>query len=138
MSLYVDHTGEPQVDHTGEPLRKGKYSRVPWEVGTDLRLSARDIRVYFVLAASVWQGNVAKVGRRWISKEIGLSPRLVIAAIKKLIECGHVKTQDRKHGQRGIYELTSSVFAQKQGRIDEVATNPESGAKRLVAMRRAG
>jgi hypothetical protein len=64
MSLYVDHTGEPQVDHTSEPLPSWLFARVPCEVVCDRSLKPLDIRVYCMLAGSVWQGATAKIGTR--------------------------------------------------------------------------
>jgi hypothetical protein len=137
IHLYVGHTGEPLVGHMGEPLDRSKFARVPREVSGDRRLKHRDVRIYGVLAGFCWQGSVAKVGKRLLSRLARCAERLVIDSLKKLEITGHIqKAPDRRRGQRAWYILTSPVFGQKQrAGVDEVAIIP-GGRPRLVSVRK--
>ena len=137
MSLYVDHTGEPQVDHTGEPLPNWVYARVPREVVCDQNLKPLDVQVYCMLAGSVWQGTTAKVGTRLIARCIHASRRLVVESLRRLEERGHVTKARAGRGRRDVVVLTSQVFGQKQrAGVEEVIGSP-SGGRRLASVRRA-
>jgi hypothetical protein len=107
MSLYVDHTGEPQVDHTCDPLPHWCYARIPVEVMCDPGLKPLDIRVYGSLSGSVWQGNTAKIGTRLIAKCIHASRRLVVQSLLRLEDRGHVERPPVRRGQREVFILTS-------------------------------
>lgn len=131
ISLYVGHTGEPLVGHTGEPLR---YARVPFDVLADKRISARAVRVYAVIAGSAWQGNFAQVGKRRLSELAACSERLAVAAVKELVNAGHIERSQVKRGQRAGYLLTSPVFGQKQrDGVKEIVSSPRGG-RRMVSV----
>jgi predicted transcriptional regulator len=137
MSLYVDHTGEPQVDHTGEPVRAWNYARVPWEVVCDRRLKPLDIRVYCMISGPTFQATTARVGTRRIADCVHASRRLVIGSIRRLEDCGHIKRGRETRGKREMYIVTSGVFGQKQrAGIKEVISRP-SRTPRLASVRRA-
>ena len=137
MSLYVDHTGEPLVDQTGEPLPNWRYARVPREVVCDSGLKVLDIRVYCMLAGSVWQGATAQIGTRIIAGSIHASRTLVIDSLRRLEARGHIQKATVQRGKRGLYVLTSLVFGQKQrAGIEEVISSP-SRTPRLASVRRA-
>lgn len=129
MSLYVGHTGGTEVGHTGGTLR---YARVPLDVGTDPRLKALDVRVYIILAASVWQGSTTSVGIRYLAEMSCCAKRLAMASLKRLIAAGHVERTVSGRGKRAMYVLTSPVFGQKQGNVDVVVSAPRG--KRLVGV----
>ena len=136
ISLYVDHTGEPQVDHTGEPLRLWKYARVPWEVACDGRLKPADVGVYCMISGPTYQGAISRVGTRRIASCIHVSRRLVVESIHRLEECGHLQRCNRGRGKRETYFLTSEVFSQKQrAGVEEVVVSP-SGHRRLASVRK--
>jgi hypothetical protein len=138
MSLYVDHTGEPQVDHTCEPLAGWLYARVPREVVCDAGLKVLDIRVYCMLAGSVWQGTTARIGTRLIARSVHASRRLVIQSLGRLEKRGHLRRAVVLRGQREIYILTSPVFGQKQrAGVEEVISSP-SRTPRLASVRVEG
>jgi hypothetical protein len=110
MSLYVDDTGEP--------LPNWLYARVPCEVVCDPSLKALDIRVYCMLAGSVWQGATAKIGTRLIANCIHASRRLVAESLLRLETRGHVMKAGARRGTRPTYLLTSPVFcAETAGRL---------------------
>jgi len=136
ISLYVDHTGEPQVDHTGEPLRAWRYARVPWEVVCDGRLKPVDVGVYCLISGPTYQGATSSVGTRRIASCIHVSRRLVVESIHRLEECGHLRRHNPGRGKRETYFVTSEVFSQKQrAGIEEVVVSPD-GHRRLAAVRK--
>jgi hypothetical protein len=133
IDIYVDHTGEPLVDHTGEPLPSWSYARVPREVVCDEDLKLRDVRVYCMLAGSVWQGSTASVGTRLIASCIHASRRLVIESLRRLEARGHIRKAAARRGKREVYVLLSPVFGQKQrAGIEEKAMGPSG--PRLVSV----
>jgi len=137
MSLYVDHTGEPQVDHTGEPLPRWAYARIPREVVCDATLKMLDVRVYCMLAGSVWQGATAKIGTRLIATCIHASRRLVIESLHRLEDRGHIRRAAVRRGQRETFVLMSLVFGQKQrAGVEEVISSPSKG-RRFASVRTA-
>ena len=120
----MDHTGEPLVDHTGEPLPYWRYARIPREVVCDPGLEPLDIRVYCILAGSVWQGTTAKIGTRLIARGTHASRRLVIDSLRRLEARGHIQKAAVRRGEREMYILTSLVFGQKQrAGIEEVISS---------------
>src|SRR5258708_4797838 len=122
----VVHPCGPLVDHTGEPLPPWDYARVPREVVCDRELKLLDVRVYCMLAGSVWQGNTASIGTRLVANSIHASRRLVIASLRRLERRGHIrKANPVRRGKREMYVLLSPVFGQKQrAGVEEVAWGP--------------
>jgi hypothetical protein len=136
LDIYVDHTGEPQVDHTDEPLPPWDYARIPRDIACDANLKPLDVRVYCMLAGSVWQGNAGQVGTRLIAKCIHASRRLVIESLRRLQECGHIRKATAYRGKRELYVLLSPAFGQKQrDGVEEVAIGPSG--PRLVSVPRS-
>lgn len=132
MSIRVPQQGNgsvPQQGNTTEP-----HARIPLSVWTDPKLHRTDVHVYRVLAQAVWQGNVASVGMRRIAEESRMTLKNAHACIKRLVDRGHLQVSASERGRRAMYTLTSSVFGQKQGKVDEVVSTP--GGKRLVSVRR--
>jgi hypothetical protein len=114
---------------------KIQYARTPKTVLTDTALSDRSVRVYGVLAMSVFQGNVARVGLRRIGKLIGCSRNSAHRAIQELVNQGHISAGAVNAGERSYYVLNSMLFAQKQrAGVDEVVSYPH---RRLVSVRTA-
>jgi len=129
----------------GEPLRPKKwttrgeplwnYARVPREVVCDRELKLLDIRVYCMLAGSVWQGSTARMGTRLLAAYTGAARRLVVDSLRPLETRGHLQKAAGRRGQRPIYVLTSPVFGQKQpAGIEEIIGSP-SRALRLASVR---
>lgn len=114
--------------------RKPRYARIPWEVGVDRRLSAHDVRVYFVISSSVFQGRTCTIGNQRIADVAAMTARQVRLSVKNLVECQHLQMAERRRGERAVYILTSPLFGQKQGKVDEVISAPSG--KRLVSVRR--
>lgn len=54
------------------------------------------------------------------------------ACIKRLVDRGHLRMSASERGRRAMYILTSNVFGQKQGKVDEVVSTPRG--KRLVSV----
>jgi hypothetical protein len=134
IDLYVDPTGEPQVAPTEEPLPNWKYAKVPREVAVDRGLKRLDLSVYCMLAGSVWQGNVARIGQRLIARCLHMGRRHVDDSLERLEARGHVKAAITRHGQRGAYMLTSPVFNEMQrAGIQQTAVGPQ-GRLRLVTV----
>lgn len=111
---------------------KPRYVRIPYEVGTDPRLTASDVRVYFALASAVWQGNTCTLGNEWIAAMTHICARQVRKSIKKLCEVKYLQMAPRRRGQRAVYILASPVFGQKQGKVNVVRSSPRG--KRLVSV----
>jgi hypothetical protein len=117
----------------GEPL--WNYARLPREVVCDPELKLLDIRVYCMLAGSVWQGAAARMGTRLLAVHTGASRRLVVDSLRRLETRGHLQKAAGRRGQRQIYVLTSPVFGQKQrAGIEEVISSP-SRTPRLASVR---
>lgn len=144
-STLTDHGSLPVYTWTtrGEPLRPKKwttqgeplwaYARLPREVIGDPELKLLDIRVYCMLAGSVWQGNTARIGTRLLASYVRASRRLVVESLQRLERRGHLAKAAR-HGQRQMYVLTSLVFGQKQrAGIEEVISSP-SRTPRLASV----
>jgi hypothetical protein len=96
-------------------------------------VSSEAVRVYAVLALSVYQGRTSRVGMRQIGKIIGKCAATVKKRIDELVAAGHVRANMGRSGQRAFYELTSPVFGQKHGKVTEVGVGP-SGGRRLVSI----
>lgn len=90
-----------------------KHARIPWEVGTDERLSDRDVRVYFALASFTRKSPRASAGTRWISECVHIHRNNVLKSLKRLTECGHIEIAAAAHGKRNEYRLTSPLFEHK-------------------------
>jgi hypothetical protein len=131
IDLYVNPQEDSQVNPQRDSLR---YARLPWSIITSRKLKRLDGYVYAVLAASVWQGNYASVGTRYIAEILHTTQRRVVESLARLQKEGEIKAADRRRGQRAGYVLPSPVFASKQGKIDEVVTAP-SGRRHLVSVR---
>lgn len=113
-----------------------QFSRVPRSVLYDKTLSASARVVYACIAGYVWQGNTASLGHRKIARDLGISPTTALSAFDELQVAKHLLVRSGpKH--RGIYILTSPVFASKQRAGErEIGIGP-SGNKRLVSVPRA-
>jgi hypothetical protein len=136
--LYIVYVRSPEVALVRSPSvapSPWKYGRVPATVFGDLRLKHSDIRVYAAMAAPTGQGSTSSVGSRMIAKATGVGVARVRQGIKRLVECGHIKLAERKRGERPIYIFLSTVFAQKQGKVDESIVLPDGG-KKIVSVRR--
>ena len=104
----------------------------------DPELKLLDIRVYCILAGSVWQGTTAKMGTRLLAAWTGASRRLVVESLQRLESRGHLQKAAERRGQRQTYVLTSPVFGQKQRTgVEEVISSP-SRTPRLASVRRSG
>lgn len=113
-----------------------QFSRIPRSVLYDKTLSASARVVYAAIAGYVWQGNTASLGHRKIARDLGISPTTALSALDELQAAKHLLVRSGpKH--RGIYILTSPVFASKQRNGErEIGIGP-SGNKRLVSVPRA-
>ena len=101
------------------------YARVPREVVCDPGLEVRDVRVYCMLAGSMWQGTAARIGTRIIARSIQASRRLVIGSLRRLEKRGHIQKTSVRRGERELYLLHSPVFGQKQrAGAEEVIGSP--------------
>jgi hypothetical protein len=122
------------------------YGRIPASILRDARLSPIARLVYAELAMWVFQGNMARRGQRAIANAIGIRQMTVSAAIRQLVELGHIRIANRElvrlglinskqaNHSRGIYELLSPVFGSKQrDGITEVVSSPR-GDRRFVAV----
>lgn len=114
-----------------------RYGRIPMNLLLDKSVSSEAVRIYGILAASVFQGNVATIGMRRIGALIGKSPATVMRRLRELTEATHIKPGQRKNGQRAFYVLTSPVFGQKQrAGVEELVSSPSRG-RRLASVRTA-
>jgi len=121
------------VDHTGEPL--WAYARLPREGIGDPELKLLDMRVYGMLAGSVWQGNTARIGTRLLAGYVRASRRLVVKSLQRLERRGHIEKAAARRGQRQMYVLLSPIFGRKQrAGFEEVISSP-SRSPRLASVR---
>jgi hypothetical protein len=116
MDLYVNGTsGQKPNGNSGRLCEH--WNRIPDSVLHDPRLSFAAKCVYGVLAGSVHQGTVARIGQRLIAARLGCHQETVSSAIQELAQWRHVVVT--KFGkQRYSYHLTSDVFGQKQRALD--------------------
>lgn len=106
------------------------HGRIPASVLLDKELSSEAVRVYGLLALSVYQGTVAYVGMREIGRIIGKSAATVKRRIDELAAREHIVPRPGKNGQRSHYHLTSPVFGQKQrAGVTEVVSAPSGGQR---------
>ncbi len=109
-----------------------RFSRIPWTVGTDPKLSSFAVRVYVILAAHVFEGSTARIGVRALARYGAMSKNTANAAIVELSERGHIGIANMGRGQRQMYVLHSEMFGQKQGKVNIVRSTPRG--KRLVSV----
>lgn len=117
IDLYVARPGRATSDESGTPGRatsEKRWAKIPWEVGTDDRLTECDIRVYFALAACR-RASAVSVGTRWIGDAIHLGRNRVAKSLRRLVELKHVEIDRGKRGQRPTYHLTSQIYAPETG-----------------------
>lgn len=88
-----------------------------------------------MLALDVFEGRTASVGMRQLGKIAGKSAQTVQRRMGELVATGHVKVSPKVSGKRAIYELTSPLFGQKQGKVNVVVSAP-NGGKRFASIRR--
>lgn len=115
-----------------ERSRKFRYGRIPDEILTDARLSHAAVRLYGIMAMYAYEGNVVTLGIRKMAamRHVGLAT--VHRLLKILKDCGHIATDRPASGKRSFYELTSPVFAQKQGKSTVIRSSPRG--KRMVSV----
>lgn len=109
-----------------------RFSRIPWTVGTDPKLSSFAVRVYAILAAHVFEGNTARVGIRALARYGAMSKNTANVAIRELQDRRHIRVANLGAGQRQMYVLCSEIFGQKQGNVNVVRSTPRG--RRLVSV----
>lgn len=116
-----------------------RFAMIPWEVGSDPRLTHRDVRVYFALAAAR-RGEIAKIGVRRIAEGCHVGYRKIGLILSKLKTCGHVEFEADARGKRTKYVLTSPLFATKPGGLvaDAESKRKVSGSREKVQCGRCG
>jgi hypothetical protein len=105
----------PPVDN-GTVVVRGDalgFAMIPLEVGSDPRLTAHDVRVYFALAGSR-KGAEAAVGMRRIAKICRIGYRKIGKHLRRLEQFGHIEITVGVNGERARYRLTSPLFGEKQ------------------------
>lgn len=111
------------------------FGRVPLSVGSDERLSAVDVRVYWALStATRWAGTVT-MGQRRIASLACTSLTGVQRSISRLVECEHLTIWEAEGKKRQKYLLTSPVFSRRQGKENIVVVD-KGGNKRLASVDR--
>lgn len=86
-----------------------------------------------MLALDVFEGRTASVGTRQLGKLLGKSAQTVLRRIGELVKADHLKIAPIQTGRRATYELTSPIFAQKQGKANVVVSSPRG--RRLVSVK---
>ncbi len=128
-------TGNSDHKANGNSVHAEHWNRLPDSVLYDSRLSLACRCVYAVLAGSVHQGTVARMGQRRISKRLGIHQETVALALRELAAAGHI-TITGTGNLRRTYHLHSDVFGQKQrAGIQEIISSPSRTA-RLASVRR--
>jgi hypothetical protein len=108
---------------TPTPTSIPGFAMIPADVLTDARLSARDVRVYALLACTR-RGCYASIGRQRLAKYVHADRRGIRASIKSLIGSGHI--EERQDGrQRSRFRLTSEWFSGKSPGEAEVTPAPD-------------
>jgi DNA-binding transcriptional ArsR family regulator len=115
---------------------KNRYGRIPAEVLTSAELSHSSIRLYGIMAMYVYEGNVVTLGMRKIANMMHVGRSTVSRLLQTLVKAGFVKANPKKAGKRAFYELTSPVFAQKQGKVNVIRSGPRGS--RLVSVEKTG
>jgi hypothetical protein len=124
--IRVPPSDNSSVATRGDTLR---FAMVPWEVGTDPRLSAEDVRVYFALAASR-RGPDVTIGMRFIAKACCRGYRKIGKSIARLQKFGHLELAcPGKRGSRSRYRLTSALFGSGAQHSDSTKQAPYSDTK---------
>ena len=128
-------TGNSDHKANGNSVHGEHWNRLPDSVLYDRGLSLACRCVYAVLAGSMHQGTVAKMGQRRISKLLGIHQETAALALRDLAAGGHI-TITGSGNLRRTYHLHSDVFGQKQrAGIPEVISSP-SRTPRLASVRR--
>jgi len=91
-----------------------RYGRIPTTVLMDSELSSDAARVFGMLMADTFEGNVATMGMRKIAQLLSVSPATIMRRIHELEARGHIKKAKCENGKRAFYMATSPVFGQKQ------------------------
>jgi DNA-binding MarR family transcriptional regulator len=124
-----------RANYVNSSFKRIHYSRVPIEVLCDKRLRSLEVRVLAVLAARVWQGAVATMGKRLIARLACCSESSVLRALRNLESAGHIRRFPFQPGKRAFYELLSPVFGKKQrANYEDVIVGPH-GRARLATVR---
>ncbi len=110
-------------------LTSERYGRGPDSVILDVNLSDFAKVVYVLIARHVFQGNTASIGTREMARLLSTTQSRVTRAVRELIAAGKVENRRVKRGQRGMWVLPSSIFAQKQGKQTVVVSSPSGGRR---------
>jgi hypothetical protein len=84
------------------------------------------------MAMYVFEGNVVTLGIRKMAGMLHCALATAHKALKSLCSGGFVVQRPAANGRRSVYELTSPVFAQKQGVVTVVRSGPRG--KRMVSV----
>jgi hypothetical protein len=88
------------------------FGRPSVKIISDPNVKAEEFRLYCLLSAYVFSGNIARVGQRRLAQILGHSQSFISDHIKALIRTGWISRADfnSKNGQRTDYILNSAVF----------------------------
>lgn len=116
--------------------RNFRYGRIPDDLLADKSISDRAVRLYGIMAMYTFEGNVVSIGIRKMASVLGSGNATALRMVRSLEAGGYILIQAGVNGRRSFYELTSPVFAQKQGKVDVIRSGPRGS--RLVSVERKG
>ena len=123
IRVPLERNGKRSIN--AERSRKFRYGRVPDEILTDKSVSHAAVRLYGIMAMYVFEGNVVSLGMRKMAALMHVGIGTIHRLLAKLKQSGYVISKPVANGQRSFYELTSPVFAQKQGKQTVLRSSPK-------------
>lgn len=116
-----------------------RFTVIPWSVQYDKALSVFDKEVFgqYGAEAFIVGGSIVKLSTRQVAKWSGLGRPVIIAAIRKLTERGHLEPLEQvKVGRTTVYKLTSVLFASPEVIVTSNAGNHKVEREALEELRK--
>ncbi len=114
------------------PEAEFHHGRVGWKVGSDPRLTDRDVRVYWAMGSTSWETNIFSLSTRWIQRNTGgkISSTEASRSQERLEACGYIERVPGRRGQKGVWMILSPIFASKR-----IVEGKAVGVKEIAAVR---
>jgi DNA-binding MarR family transcriptional regulator len=107
------------------------FAKVPVQIAIDRRVKHREFRLYCVIAAHAFSGNVARVGQRRLATLLRISQTNVSRSINALIETGWLSRTPSPNGKRTEYILTSPAVFKPDSKPAPVCTQCQQFKRNL-------
>ena len=99
----------PQSDTPVESVKGfAKHARVPESVGSDPKLRAKDVRIYYALSLAERNGR-ATIGQRLLARSACMAQQHVSGSLVRLEAAGHIQVERRRRA-RSSYVLLAAMF----------------------------